>query len=470
MKPFVYIRADGSHTIGLGHLTRCFALAQMLKENFDVSFFCMDISSATEQEFSNAGFLVTRIQSEKEFLTVLKKGIIVVLDGYTFTTDYQKKIKAKEAKLVCIDDIYDKEFFADLIINHSPGVEESNYRVQPYTKFALGLDYALLRPSFLEQAKKQREIEKIETVLVCFGGSDYYDLTSNTVLVLLNYPRFDKIIVVIGSGYKNPEGLKVLERKYPIIDLRINLDETQMLVTMLEADLAIVPSSGILFEVLACGCRVISGYYVENQLGIYEGLKLKNAFVDAKNFTTESINCAIKKVDAQINLKLIDGNSIKRINSLFLNQSLDIRNAQSSDMKILFDWANDTYVRKNALNPEKIEWLNHIAWFNSKLNNKNTYIFIAELNKNPVGQVRFDWLNNAWLIDYSVDSQFRGRGIGNGILALAIEKLYLLQKDKVSIIGQVKKENVFSARVFEKLGFSKINEGDILIFQRIYGQ
>ncbi|HBS84999.1 MAG: UDP-2,4-diacetamido-2,4,6-trideoxy-beta-L-altropyranose hydrolase [Bacteroidetes bacterium GWF2_38_335] len=469
MKPLVYIRADGSHTIGLGHLTRCFAFAQMLKENFDVSFFCMEIPPATEQEFSNLGFLVSKIQNENEFLTVLKKGIIVVLDGYTFTTDYQKTIKAKEAKLVCIDDIYDKEFFADLIINHSPGVYESHYKAQPYTKFALGFEYALLRPLFLEQAKKQREITKIETVLVCFGGSDYYDLTSKTVLELLSNPKFTKIILVIGSEYKNTEGLKILKRKNPIIDLRINLDETQMLATMLEADLAIVPSSGILFEVLACGCKVISGYYVENQQGIYNELKKQNAFEDAKNFSTESIFMAIKKVDAQKNLKLIDGNSKKRINSLFLNLSIDIRSAKSSDMKQLFEWANDTSVRNNAFNSEKIEWLNHVAWFNSKINSNDTYIFIAELNNNQVGQIRFDRNKENWLIDYSVDSKYMGRGIGNEMLALAIEKLYFLQNDKVSVIGQVKKGNISSIRVFEKLGFSKISEGDVLVFQKILG-
>ncbi len=33
----------------------------------------------------------------------------------------------------------------------------------------------------------------------------------------------------------------------------------QMLDTMLEAELAIIPASGILFEVLAAGCVAISG-------------------------------------------------------------------------------------------------------------------------------------------------------------------------------------------------------------------
>ena len=42
---------------------------------------------------------------------------IVVLDGYHFDTNYQTKIKQKGCKLVCIDDLHDKHFVADIIIH-----------------------------------------------------------------------------------------------------------------------------------------------------------------------------------------------------------------------------------------------------------------------------------------------------------------------------------------------------------------
>jgi len=32
----IYIRADGGKEIGLGHLVRCFALALMLKDDFEI--------------------------------------------------------------------------------------------------------------------------------------------------------------------------------------------------------------------------------------------------------------------------------------------------------------------------------------------------------------------------------------------------------------------------------------------------
>ncbi len=64
---------------------------------------------------------------------IFRIAIIVVLDGYHFGTNYQKQIKLKGAKLVCIDDMHDKEFVADLIINHIPRITPQDYNVQPFT-------------------------------------------------------------------------------------------------------------------------------------------------------------------------------------------------------------------------------------------------------------------------------------------------------------------------------------------------
>ena len=41
MKGLVKVRADGSAEIGLGHLVRCIALAEMLQDDFDIEFCSM---------------------------------------------------------------------------------------------------------------------------------------------------------------------------------------------------------------------------------------------------------------------------------------------------------------------------------------------------------------------------------------------------------------------------------------------
>ena len=73
---------------------------------------------------------------------------MVVIDGYQFDTEYQQKVKKSGASLVCLDDLHNQHFVADIIINHAPGVDPGKYSAEPYTQYLLGPSYALLRPAF----------------------------------------------------------------------------------------------------------------------------------------------------------------------------------------------------------------------------------------------------------------------------------------------------------------------------------
>lgn len=199
------------------------------------------------------------------FLKYLKGEEVVVLDNYYFRTDYQKAIKAKGCTLVCIDDMHDQPFVADLIINHAPGITPNDYEAQPHTRFALGLNYALLRPLFLEQIQKDRTISKLDTILVCFGGSDPTHLTEKALKTVSTLKQFNRILVITGAAYQLTTELSTLIERDARIDYRHSLNEHQMLEAMLEADLAIVPSSSILLELMTVGVGVLTGYYVENQ-------------------------------------------------------------------------------------------------------------------------------------------------------------------------------------------------------------
>jgi len=265
VKPGVYIRVDGSHQIGIGHLIRCSALAHMLKKDYENTFFCREIPEGLEHEFRKNGFNVVSIQAEESFLVQLNPNAIVIMDGYDFDSEYQRKIKSTGARLVCIDDLHNNTFYADLIINQTPGITPQDYSAQPYTQFALGPEYALLRPAFLVQAKKDRKIKKIETLLIVFGGADPKGMTEKTLEVSLKFDEFKKIIVVTGSAFRKTDAFMELTASDPRIDHRKALNEPEMLETMLEAELAIVPASGILFEVICCGCIPLICYYAENQ-------------------------------------------------------------------------------------------------------------------------------------------------------------------------------------------------------------
>ena len=85
--------------------------------------------------------------------------------------------------------------------------------------------------------------------------------------------------------------------------------------------------------------------------------------------------------------------------------------ASEKDCDLLFYWANDTEVRKNSFKNDKILYEDHVKWFNSKIHSDKCIIFILYFNEMPAGQVRLDMENGTGIISYSVDKDFRGKGL-----------------------------------------------------------
>ncbi len=316
----IFIRADAGATIGLGHVVRCIALAEILKDNFSIIFYCRELPEKIKTTVLQQGFFLKMIDSEENFFSCIDDKKIVVTDGYGFDAAYQKQIKEKQAKLVCIDDLHDKEFFADLIINHAPGVNKNNYRAQRYTAFALGVEYALLRSPFLTAAKSKREVNRVETIMICFGGADSKNLTYAALTAATSIKQLKEIHVVAGVAYAYADSLSALIKTDKRIQLHQSLNEKEMLLLMQHCDAAIVPASGILFEVLATGCVAFSGYYVDNQLSIYNGFKALNAIVDMQGFTNMQ-SVLEQNINKQPSLakNIIDGLSGTRLLNLFKN-------------------------------------------------------------------------------------------------------------------------------------------------------
>ncbi len=475
MNTKVLFRVDGSPQIGLGHLVRCIALAHMLRNYFHITFFCKEIPEQIKKELSKNQFSLENLKEEKFFLSQIKPQEIVVCDGYSFNTNYQKQIKSRGAKLVCIDDLHDGQSYADLIINHAPGIKPVDYKAQYFTQYALGPEYALLRPVFLEQARKNRKIVKVEVVLICFGGSDYKNLTELTLRVIMDFTNFKRILVVTGTAYNNPDGLNNLVIRDNRIEHYHAVDEKKMLSLMIESDLAIVPASGILLEVIAAGCIPISGMYIENQKYLYSNYNKSSYFIDAKDFNAVDLRKAIEK-SFKINFgkqKVVDGNSGKRLLNLFLQlelkEKIKLRKANNSDIKITFQWASNPKIRAFSFNKHIITKEEHALWFPSKLTENDCFYLIAEMDNLPVGSIRFDLIGIEVNISYLIDPEYQGKGLGQIILNKGIE--FILDKAKENkidfkkIVGFVMKTNIPSLKAFERLGFVKYEEDDKFKFE-----
>ena len=314
----VIFRVDGNPGIGLGHLIRSAALAQMLCADFEITFVCREIPPGIQEDFKRLNFSVILIKNEDDFIEQLSHEFIVVLDGYHFDGLLQQKIKNNAAKLICIDDLHDKEFYADFIINHVPGVTKGHYKAKNDTQFALGTDYALLRPAFLSQ---QRLAEKPCNghVFICFGGSDPENLTAKVLSIVLEFNKFEKISIVTGAAYGFTDSLNALIAGSEKIKHYHAINENEMASLMSRAAVGIVPASGILYEMLALNRVVITGMYIENQrIFLQEFSKMKNVIL-CGNFSTDQVRNAIAYFFAHkfIPEPAFDGQSGKRLLRIF---------------------------------------------------------------------------------------------------------------------------------------------------------
>lgn len=311
--------------MGLGHLIRSLALAQMLKSDFDVEFVCKDISDRIIDDFKSADVHVIKINDEQSFMNTVMPNDVVVLDGYQFDVAYQLNLKSRGCKLVYIDDVNGKEYAADLIINSAPGINKDLYHVPDHTRFALGPDYALLRQVFIEKSRNGVKNHKLEDVFICFGGSDAQNLTTRTYNVVKKSNLFSRITIVTGSSFEHRDELVSEINGDSQVAYYNSITADQMASLMVRSDVAVVPSSGILVEILALGLSAISGYYAANQKHNYQEYLRLNAFIDAGNFETQQIRSALTELKHRfdhnnlngLEKRIIDGQSPVRFLKLF---------------------------------------------------------------------------------------------------------------------------------------------------------
>ncbi|MCB0629661.1 MAG: GNAT family N-acetyltransferase [Saprospiraceae bacterium] len=136
-----------------------------------------------------------------------------------------------------------------------------------------------------------------------------------------------------------------------------------------------------------------------------------------------------------------------------ISHKIRYRSVCADDVTLLYEWVNDESVRRNAIHTEKISWQEHYSWFQQKLSDEKNKIFIFSLDDEPVGQVRLDYDDGYWLIDYSVAKNHRGKNIGKSLISQIInfEKFRPLK-------AVVKAQNLPSLRVFSSLGFIESGE------------
>ena len=458
-KKQIYIRADGNSEIGLGHVIRSLALAEMLKADFDCVFATRFLSDYIHTEACKVCSEIIKLPESEDhfgvFLSILTGDEIVVLDNYFYHTDYQKAIKNKGCKLVCIDDIHDKHFVADVVINHAGGIPKESYSVAPYTCLFLGTDYALLRPEFLKTDIKNES----SSLLVCLGGADQKNDTLHILKLLEDMQFSHQCDVVIGDAFQYLQEVIKFQRSSRLnIKILKNLSAHEMADAMSACSYAVCPPSTVSYEYLSKrGGELYLKMTADNQKNIADFL-VKNgiAFDISELFVNEPLRV---KQYIENQRKYFDGLSPNRIQSIFRRlkneQQLKLRKANLSDLDLYFHWVNDPDTRQYAISTAHVSYDEHCLWFAKKVTSKDACLWVLEQDGTPVGQIRFDMdrTQRETTISYAIAQEHRGKGIGLSVVKMGLELFFKSEKDILHVNAIVKSTNEASRKIFDRLGF-----------------
>jgi len=377
-------------------------------------------------------------------------------------------------KILVIDDLANREHYCDLLIDQNivKGMYTRYESLIPEgAQLLIGLKYALLNSSYLEAQKNiQKSDRAIRRILISFGGADEYGLTKLTLLALLqlkNY-RFD-IDIVLSSVHRDISSIKEIIKGQNNIVLHSDLPTLSEL--MVKSDLAIGGGGTTSWERLCLGLKSITITVADNQINIANCLNDRGLThwvghydqvgeQDIARAVSKMVADGAQKKWSEASVKLVDGKGVDRvcdIISINSDSELRVRNIDENDKELILTWANDLVVRANSLNTEKIEREAHEKWFNDKLiDTKNSFYLVYSHGNVAVGTARFEQLeDNVYEVHYSVPAIYRGLGLGVHVLKTAI-KVFCLEKKDVVLMGQIKKENIASRRIFQSIGFKMV--------------
>ncbi len=149
-----------------------------------------------------------------------------------------------------------------------------------------------------------------------------------------------------------------------------------------------------------------------------------------------------------------------------INGAFHLRRALCTDAKLTFKWANDPLVRKFSLAQSPITWESHLNWFKNKIKDNNCAYFIVMHDNMPIGSIRLDVSDAVATISYLLDPIYHGKGFGSKILESAQELSRILHLKIEKLYGVVKKQNIASIKIFEKLGYQSEETKDTYYFKK----
>lgn len=482
------IRADADSRMGTGHVMRCLALAQAWQEQGGSVLLAgrimgdrlrerlvrqqVELHDTGEggQAFDDMSWLADlRKQRGRE-----DEWRWLVLDGYHFDVDYQRRLRRAGMKLLVIDDYaHLPRYDADLLLNQNAGSERLNYQVPRETMLLLGSRYALLRREFRSVRPREKAdpaAGRAPHILVTMGGADPDNVTLKVIeaLQLLELPAV-RVKIIVGPA--NPH-LARLQESVRRSELQAELlSGVQDMAPMMQwADVAITAGGSTCWELAYLGVPALIITLADNQRGVAEMMAVAGVGFDCGWHHELQPDTLARQVHelcgdqrqrlamSRAGRALVDGQGAVRVVECMMSFPFTFRPAEREDCRLVFDWANDPVIRQASFHGSRIGWPEHEQWFARTLADRNTLFWIIMLHGHrPAGQVRFVTSGEEAVISISLAAGSRNAGLGGRAIKMACRRLFAMGGIS-QVRAMVKKENEQSVKSFARAGFERMSE------------
>lgn len=250
----IYIRVDGSHILGFGHLYRTIAIAQNIN-NHDLCFVTQNNNGyELGREFLGKHYYpVLEVDSNEHFIDLLSdlNPDIVINDILDTDAGYVKALKEYGCFVVNFEDLGEGNRFADVVIN------DLYPDVFPKQNHWYGVEHAILNPNFEMIQPKSEPNGNVGNILIAYGGTDPSDLTVKAMKAIQLIGYEGSVKVVIGPGHSNKIGVEKLANELPS-EVMVMQNVRNMAVLMKGAELALTSAGRTVTELMSVGVPTIA--------------------------------------------------------------------------------------------------------------------------------------------------------------------------------------------------------------------
>lgn len=337
------IRADGSLTIGYGHIFRTLVLAEELRNRgWNIIYVCRDLSGAPLDRIRNAGLELQLLApglderedaAETARISELCGASWIVVDRYD-TDDSAYCLWSKTGlKILAIDDICQHPFPVDVLLNQNANALLLPYETGSDTICLFGPSYALIRAPYRHARPEQpRKSAAIRNVMVFMGGGDPNDVTGKVVEAIEKRASPLTLEVIVGAAYPHYQRLLDLTQRSHH-QIRILRDIPDLVPPMARADIAISSAGSVTWELACMGVPMVLIAVADNQVD--NALFMKNGgYADfighERNLDANDMSVVFneifskKQIDTELPRKLwsfVDGAGVHKIADT-MNRSL----------------------------------------------------------------------------------------------------------------------------------------------------